>query len=78
MATNEQHESSEILATREAMRLAGWRFAVDGIPGAYVPVQGTTCVNQPSDWIIDVKAVLESLRDFCEPGQVEEIRKELG
>lgn len=60
------HETQEILATREAMKQAGWRCAVDSLPGAYVPCAGSTGITKPSDWIVDVIEVLEEFQESCD------------
>lgn len=52
----------EILATREAMTNAGWRFALDSLPGAYLP----TAATKPSEWMVDVAEVLDRFQVHCD------------
>ncbi len=64
------HETQEILATREAMKQAGWRCAVDSLPGAYVPCAGSTGITKPSDWIVNAIQILDRFQQTTEDRQV--------
>jgi len=61
--------NQEILETRAAMMKAGWRFAVDDLPGAYLPTAEATGITKPSDWIIDAAKVLDKFAAHCDDRQ---------